>query len=86
MVVLLHVIIALASVITASLLFFRPSVKAMKVSYALILGTVASGSYLVVTSPSHIIEVCTVGLVYTAIVFAATAATRVKLARQKQQL
>lgn len=86
MVVLIHVIIALASITLASYLFFKPSARLMKYSYGLIAGTVASGSYLIVMSPSHIIEVCTVGLVYTAIVTAATLATRVKLIRQQQEI
>lgn len=84
MVVLLHVIIALSSITLSSYLFFKPSKKAMKASYGLIAGTVASGSYLIVTSPAHMLETCTVGLIYLGIVVAATLATRAKLAHADQ--
>jgi hypothetical protein len=85
MVVLLHVIIALTSIVVSSSLFFKPSARFMKLSIGLIVGTLASGSYLIATAPSHMVEVCTVGLVYLAIVVAATLAARVKLARIQEQ-
>ena len=86
MVVLIHVIIALTSITVASFLFFKPSAPLMKYSYGLIAGTVASGSFLVVMSPSHALHACVAGLVYTAIVTAATLAARVKLVRQQQEI
>lgn len=58
----------------------------MKLGYGLIAGTVVSGGYLIVVSPAHIIEACVMGLVYLAIVVAATLATHVKLARLKQEI
>lgn len=84
MVVLLHVLIALSSIALSSFLFFKPSKKAMKASYGLIAGTVLSGSYLIITRPAHILETCTVGLVYLAIVVGATIATQVKLRHADQ--
>jgi multisubunit Na+/H+ antiporter MnhE subunit len=86
MVVLIHVIIALASIAAASYLFFKPSARLMQVSYGLIAGTLVSGTYLVVMSPSHFLQACAAGLAYTAIVTAATIATRVKLVRQQQEI
>lgn len=81
MVVLLHVIIALSSIALSSYLYFKPIKKAMKVSYGFIAGTVLSGSYLIVTRPAHMLETCTVGLVYLGIVIGATLATQAKLKR-----
>jgi len=82
MVVLLHVIIALLSIATSSYLFFKPSIKGMRISYGLIAGTIGTGSYLIVTAPTHILETCVMGLVYLGIVIAATLATRAKLAHE----
>jgi hypothetical protein len=84
MVVLLHVIIALSSIALSSYLYFKPIKKVMKASYGLIAGTVLSGSYLIITRPTHMLETCTVGLVYLAIVVAATLATQAKLRHADQ--
>lgn len=79
MVILIHVIIALTSIVIASLIFFSPSIKKLIVSYGFIIGTVASGTYLLVTSPSHILQSCMTGLAYLTIVTVVTIATHVRL-------
>lgn len=83
MVILIHIIIALTSVIVASFVFFNPSMRKLITSYGLILGTIASGTYLLVTSPSHILQSCVTGLAYVTIVTVVTIATHVRIhARQ----
>lgn len=79
MVILIHVIIALTSIVIASVAFFRPSIKKLMVSYGFILGTIASGTYLLVTVPSHILESCLMGLSYLVVVTSATIAAHVRL-------
>jgi hypothetical protein len=79
MIILIHVIIALTSIIIASVAFFNPTLKKLIVSYGFILGTVATGTYLLISVPSHILQSCMTGLGYLTIVSIATIATHVRL-------
>lgn len=79
MIILIHVIIALTSIVIASVAFFRPTMKKLFVSYGFIFATIASGTYLLVTIPSHILQSCLTGLAYLTIVSAATIAAHVRL-------
>lgn len=84
MIILIHVIIALTSIIIASFAFFQPTLKKLIVSYGFILGTVASGTYLLISAPSHILQSCLTGLAYLTIISFATIAAHVRL--HKRQL
>lgn len=79
MIILIHVIIALTSIAVASLVFFKPTMKKLFVSYGFIFATIASGTYLLVTIPSHILQSCLTGLTYLTIVSIATALAHVRL-------
>ena len=81
MIILIHVIIAFTSIILASFAFFKPTMKKLFVSYGFILATVATGTYLLVTVPSHILQSCLSGLTYLTIVTIATIAAHVRLRR-----
>jgi hypothetical protein len=81
MILILHVLAALTSVAFTAFTFFAPTKIKLRVSYALTATTIASGTYLVATSPAHMLEACTVGLLYVGIVLAGTLAARAKLAR-----
>lgn len=83
MIILIHVIIAIASIVIASFTFFRPAIKRLIVSYGFILGTVATGTYLLVAYPSHILESCLMGLSYLTVVTIATIAAHVRLHNQQ---
>jgi hypothetical protein len=63
---LLHICIALASVGLTTYTFFSPSKSALFASYGLVAATIASGTILIVRNPAHMLEVCTMGLVYVA--------------------
>jgi hypothetical protein len=86
MVVIIHVIIALSSIILTSLSYIQPSIQRLRVAYALVGLTLASGFYLVWVTPSHMIQACTSGLVYIGVVSVGIVAAKSKLARQKAQL
>jgi hypothetical protein len=86
MIILIHVIIALTSIIIASFTFLYPTIKKLIISYGFILGTVASGTYLLVTSPSHILQSCMTGLAYLTIVSLATIAAHVRLHQRQLAL
>ena len=81
MIVLLHVIIALSSIVIAAYSYLRPSRKSLSMNYGLIAATIGTGFYLVVNEPAHMIEACLMGVAYLAIVSATTVMARVKLAR-----
>lgn len=80
MILLLHIIIALTSVLYTLALYHKPTSIRLKVSCSLLFVTVASGVYLIVAKPGHMLETCTVGLLYTTIVTTGIVASRRKLA------
>ncbi len=55
MIILIHVLIALASIISTTVLAFFPSVVKMRISYGLIPLTLASGTYLAVSTHSPLL-------------------------------
>ena len=68
MIVLLHVFIALSSIAYTTYLYFRPSHRGFFASYGLITATLASGTYLVVSTHAPLFSACTSGLTYIGIV------------------
>lgn len=82
MLLLAHIIIALVSILFATLLFFSPSDFKFKANYLLVSATLASGTYLVVDRGSHLLESCAIGLVYIGAVFYAIIAAKRRLVRQ----
>lgn len=68
MILLAHILIALSSIVCASLAIFRPSRATLRTSYALVGATFASGFYLVWSAPAHMMEACTSGIIYLALV------------------
>jgi hypothetical protein len=81
MLIFIHVIIAITSIIIATIGFISPSLKKLALSYGFILATVASGTLLMITVPSHILQSCLSGLSYLTIASMATIATHVRLRR-----
>lgn len=70
MVLVLHILVALASVACATYVFFSPSRKGLRFNYGLVMATVATGTYMVATQPVHILQTCLSGLLYTGFVSA----------------
>jgi hypothetical protein len=68
MILVLHIAIALASIIATTRAFFRPSKAQFYSSYGLIGATLASGTYLVVSTHSPMIQSCVTGLTYLLVV------------------
>ncbi len=81
MVLLTHVIIALASMVYTTYLVAKPSKPGIKASYALIGLTLATGTYLVVSTGSPILQSCLTGLVYLAMVASGLLTARRRLAK-----
>ena len=63
MIILLHILIALTSLVVTTWLVIRPSRGRFTASYSLIAATLVSGTYLALTS-GRIQQTCLTGLVY----------------------
>jgi hypothetical protein len=87
MIILIHVLIALASIGYTSYVFLFPSESRLKISYGFIAATFVSGTYLVVREPAHLTSACITGLVYLSAMTAATIGVhyRLKFARERAQ-
>lgn len=68
MLIILHVIIAITSVVVASFSAFRPSIQLVTVSYSMVGLTLISGTALVIISSTNVIKACLTGLFYIAVV------------------
>lgn len=77
--VLIHVIIAILSIGVASFVFFKPTIKRLAVSYGFVVATVATGTYLLILTPSNILHTCLSGLFYLTVVSIVTIATHVRI-------
>ncbi len=78
MIILIHVLIALASVGLASFTFFKPTIERLYASYGFIVATVASGSLLIFVAQADILRTCLSGLLYVTVVSIVTIATHVR--------
>lgn len=85
MIVLLHVAIALLSVLYTGFVFMLPSHLRLNIAYGLVGLTIATGTYLTVMAPAHMVEACTAGLFYLAVMFVCISAVRRKLAEMADQ-
>ena len=72
MMLILHIFIALASLVAATIVFFRPSQALFRMSYAFIGATLICGIYLVWIAPAKMLHVCISGVIYLVIVSAVT--------------
>lgn len=79
--VILHIIIAIASIAVATTSIFSPSKPMLIGSYSLISATLLSGTLLVVIEPSRMLHVCVAGLVYVAAASSLTIVANVRLAK-----
>lgn len=81
MALILHIIIALASIAWTAYTFFAPSKLRLEFSYALVALTLATGTYLIWTLQTPLLHACLSGLAYVTIVLAGILAIRSRLAR-----
>ena len=64
-IVLLHVIIAITSIAFTTVTFFVPSKAKLHIASGLLIATLTSGTYLVVSTHSRLLEACMMGLLYS---------------------
>lgn len=80
MILLLHIFIAVLSVVLASIALARPTRHLLTLSYGMVGATIATGVTLVVIAPVSMLHLCISGLVYTIITLAILTMARQKLA------
>lgn len=68
MILMLHILIALSSVVVAGLSYAKPSHTTVQTASGLALGTLASGTYLVVSERAPLMHACVSGLIYFSLV------------------
>jgi len=84
MILLLHIAIALGSILEVTSAYVRPSITKLRASYVLAAATLASGTYLVVSTHSPLASSCVTGIFYLTVVAAGIVAATRKLAVVKQ--
>lgn len=82
MIVLAHVIIALTSMAYTTYTFLSPSKSKLFASYSLVALTLASGTYLVLSTHTRLLPACMSGLIYLGVVFSGLILASRKLAHQ----
>ena len=85
MVVFLHVVVALASIILATVTLFRPNNVRFAFTYGLTGTTLVSGIYLVWSDPARMLHACIAGVTYLTIVATMTLFARVRFANAGQK-
>lgn len=63
-----HILIALAGILITTGLLFFPSRRKLNASYIFLAATLGSGTILVLTTPGHMLQSCISGILYTAFV------------------
>lgn len=81
MLLIIHILIALSSILLAGLAFLKPTQSKLTTSYILVAGTFATGTALVVMAPAHLMSACISGLLYLGLVSAGIFSARHKLSK-----
>lgn len=82
MILMLHIFVALSSLVYTTYVFAAPSRSKLHLSYALLALTLISGTYLTVLHPSHLVSACMASFAYTVLTLGGTLLARRKLATQ----
>ena len=80
MILLIHIVVALASMLVAAMVFIAPAARMLVVSYVLIAATLTSGIYLIAANPAHMMQACIVGVLYLTVDSGLTVVARRRLA------
>lgn len=80
-----HIIIAVSGLVVATVSLVNLSQKMINLSYVFTVGTLASGTALVIAAPESLLKSCLSGLLYLAAILCLTALAKYRLAAQKIQ-
>ena len=81
-----HIIIALTGIGITTVLLLSPSKRKLNLSGLFLAGTLTTGTILVISSSSHMLQSCIMGLLYTAFVVGGIAIAKRKLAKENSTL
>lgn len=84
MLLVLHILVALAGLVASTLSVFAPSNQKINLSFGLVIATIASGTVLVISTHSPILQSCLAGLVYTGFCSSLIVSAKYRLARANQ--
>jgi hypothetical protein len=84
MLLVLHILVALAGLVASTLSVFTPSNQRIYLSFGLVIATIASGTILVASTHSPILESCITGLVYTGVCMSLIVSAKYRLAKATQ--
>jgi hypothetical protein len=79
MTILLHIFIAITSILLAGYTFIKPTRSRLHVSYGLVVATLLSGGYLIATTHAPLVTACTTGLIYITVTLSLLVASQKKL-------
>ena len=82
MALLLHIVVALASIAASALLLLQPSRTKLHTSYGLVALTLLSGTYVAWAAHTHIMQACLSGLLYLGFVTSLIFMAQRKLAKE----
>lgn len=82
MIVILHVSVALLGLLASTYTAFSPSRSLLRLSYSLVVVTLVSGTYLVFTTHTPLLQACASGLFYLGAVSFGLLPARGKLANK----
>lgn len=80
-----HITIAIASIVLATYVAFKPRYSILLVAYSLVVFSLLTGLGLALSKPENIVEACVTGLFYLVIVLVAIVIARNKLSRSSTQ-
>lgn len=81
MLLVIHILIAISSIILTTYTYLHPSKSKLNFSYILAALTIMTGSYLIFIKPAHMVQSCMAGVTYLGFVTLAIVAARKKLAK-----
>lgn len=84
MLLVLHILVALAGLVASTLSVLTPSHQKINLSFGLVIATIASGTILVISTHSPILESCITGLVYTGVCTSLIISAKYRLAKVAQ--
>ena len=83
MIILIHVLIAVASMIQVAVSYTNPTKSKITTSYILMASTLASGTYLVVSSQAGMLRACASGIAFLVATSVVVQLSKAKLAKQE---
>ncbi len=72
MMLVIHIMVAVLSMVWASVVLWRPTVLGLRISCGLLVGMTGTGAWLLIDKPAVMAHTCVTGLVYVGLVGALT--------------